>query len=100
MRREPDTIYYVYSAKPGDLIDDDHTQCEVPPLPTYNKPEGGDPEQRIHIALAPGIMALRKFGHPGKKEYQTRAVADVLAVVEWVNCGEMEKASKLSQNLN
>lgn len=98
MRREPDTVYFVYSAKPGDLIDD-HIQFEAPLLPTYNKPKQGDPKQRIHIVLAPGIMALRKFGHPGRRQFQTRTIADVMAVVEWVNDDQIKEASKLSQNL-
>lgn len=96
MRREEDTVYYVYSANPGDLVND-HTQCEVPPLPSYSKPEEGNPKQRIHIVLAPGIMALREFGHPALQKYQTRSIADVIAVTEWVNDDQINKVSKLSQ---
>lgn len=92
MRREPDTIYFVYSLTPGDRIDD-HTQCEIPLLPTYTKPERGNSEQRIHIVIAPGIMALRKFGS-SYKQYQTCSVADAMAVAEWVNPDRKRRAPK------
>lgn len=98
MRREPDTVYYVYSANPGNRINR-HTYCELPSLPMYNKPEQGNPKQRIHIVLAPGIIALRKYGHPGGGEHITRSIADVMAVTEWVNNDQINKASMLSQNL-
>lgn len=96
MRREPDTVYYIHSPEPGDLVND-HTQCDVPTLETYNKPEKGDPKQRIHIVLAPGIIALRKFGHQAHWQYRTRVVADVIAVPEWVNDDQKNRAPKLSQ---
>lgn len=78
MRREPDTIYYVYSPIPGDSIDD-HTLLDVPRLPIYNQHEREDPEQRIHIAVAPGIMALRKR-YSFSSWYQIRSVADAIIV--------------------
>lgn len=100
MRREPDTIYFVYSLTPGDRIDD-HTQCEVPLLPTYTKPERGNPEQRIHIVIAPGIMALRNFSSSYRPQYQTRSVADAMAVAEWVNPDRKRRAPKeLSEYLD
>lgn len=100
MRREPDTIYFVYSLTPGDLIDD-HTQCEVPLLPTYTKPEQGNSEQRIHIVIAPGIMALRKSDSSYMPQYQKCSVADAMAVAEWVNTDCKRRAPKeLSEYLD
>lgn len=96
MRREPDTVYYVYSATPGKLIND-YTYCELLLLPTDKKPEQGDPNQRIHIVLAPGIIALRN--HPDGRNYLTRSIAEVMAVTEWVHDDQINKASKLSENL-
>lgn len=100
MRREPDTIYFVYGLTPGDQVDD-HTQCEVPLLPTYTKPERGDSELRIHIVIAPGIMALRKFGKPKQLQCQIRSIAEAMAVAEWVNPDhKREDPKKLSRYLH
>lgn len=99
MRREPDTVYYFYNPRPGDLVNA-RTQCEVPMLPNYSKPEQGDPKQRIQLIIAPGIMALRRFGHQSDRKYQTCVIAEVLGVSEWVNGGQRKRASKLSQYMS
>ena len=109
MRREPDTIYFVHGLTPGDRIDS-HTQCEVPLLPTYTgpereellptytEPERKDPKQRIHIVIAPGIVALRRFGPSYKFQYQTHSVADAMAVAEWVDRDHRREAPKELSN--
>lgn len=98
MRREPDTIYYFHSQDPGAGLDV-NTEYELLRLPAYNMPEQGNPKLRIHIVLAPGIIALRKFGHISKNKYEASPIAHVLAAAEYVSDDQLNRAPLLSQNI-
>lgn len=98
MRREPDTVYCLYSKRPGKVVDLDHVSCEVPRLPMYDKPEQGKPKLRLHVVLAPGIIALQKFIIKEKK-FRVRVIAPILAAAEWVNDDQLNRALKLSENI-